>query len=268
MNPTKTLAPILVIISFFFLLALHYWMYSSATQSRTDEITQLRLRVKSIEQVLRDTTGRHPKLEQSTVLLHEKQMETLALELKNVEFNLKKDLALPLSLGIPATLIAFLVFAFSLYKFVYNTAIEEAEAEVRKAFSPPQEQIKRESRIVVVSMEGTEDAALVGLLQQSGFEKVGNARIAPDKPILEQVSWGDYDLVVFNKFSDGAFLTALHTAAPNVVIVWFGGQRLPDDLTQVPSISSATFTSQLYGNLMNLLDYQRSIRSRTPAPRP
>jgi hypothetical protein len=129
------------------------------------------------------------------------------------------------------------------------------EAIVRGA--DEDEKLKKQKKIIVVSntAKGDDTDFLGSFLKQSNFS---TEFIEMDE--YQEIK-KSYDILLINNekgnFTDKKDLL-LADLKPNTLLFFFGqGIRLDDD--QNRHFSSATFRSQLYGNLMSALRYQRLI---------
>jgi len=265
---SKTLSILITVIAFFLLVAIQYGFQEFQYARQEVTLQELDSRVNALEKILPDTSkGTITPLKAATL---EVQIKAVKQQLKETEFNLKSDFGNLLKFGLPVTLIALITFFLSLYKYVYETAIDKAKEQIRKNFRPREEQIKEESKILLLTQPTADDSKMYNFLIKSGFSNIVSKKIEGFKLVDDQdqpLNLGNFDLLFFNnegkKYEESDVLNYINNA-PKAMIFWAKGGFLHDpQLKDNEKISSASFTSQIYGNLLNILDYQRSVRKNT-----
>ncbi|WP_367389031.1 NARF domain-containing protein [Lewinella sp. LCG006] len=251
---SKYFFPVILLLFAAILFFFHTHSLNLALEKETAEVHLLTQRISSLQSSIVDTSIYDKEQLLAIKALHQ-EIKGLHLKIQQVEVNLKRDYGAPLALGIPITFFALIGFGYSLYRFAYNSAIKAAEIEMKKYFTPIEEQIVENSRLLLLTPSGKTDKKLHKLLRNSGFEKI-KLKTVEQKKLPSSLD--DFDVLIFNDFEDTTIIENIVQDYPDKAILYYGTGILKD--TTNPSISSARFLSQVYGNLMNLLKYQRSAR--------
>jgi hypothetical protein len=160
-------------------------------------------------------------------------------------------------IGLPFTVIALLTSIFGAFKWAAAIAKDEAE----KAFNDPDKLLKQDKNILVITPDGDDETWLRQFFQLMGFETPTFKK----KSEIESIKDKRFHLVVLNVRSDMARLPSTHndflvqlTMAKSVF--YFGaGQVSNKPLEDFGKLSFANAKSQLYGNLINALKFQKML---------
>lgn len=266
---TRTLSILITVVSFFILVGIQYCFEEMQYAKQKVAIAELENRVSQLEMIVPDTTkGLIEGIKAETLAV---QIDAVKQQLKATEFNLKSDFGNLLKFGIPATLIAFITFFLSLYKSIYDAAVAKAKEQINKNFRPREVQIKEDSKILVLTKKGVNDK-VSQFLRSAGFLGIASRSVDPisgEEAIDDTLEAATYDLLLFNSQPNASFteqeLIKYSSAAPKAMIFSYKGPHLVDPaLINTGKTSSANFTAQIYGNLINMLDYKRSLTNHQP----
>jgi hypothetical protein len=162
-----------------------------------------------------------------------------------------------IKLGLPATIIALLASIFKAYNWAAQIAKERAEA----AFKDPETILKENAKIMVLTPPGQDESWLQRFFFLMGFSQVTFKRTTD----LEALKNEKCDLVVLNVPDDQSRATSNENDLLNNItigksILYFGpGQVSNEQLDKASKLSFANAKSQLYGNLINALKFQKAL---------
>jgi hypothetical protein len=160
-------------------------------------------------------------------------------------------------LGLPFTAIALLSSLFAAFKWAATIAKEEAE----KVFEDPDKFFKEDKSILVITPDGDDENWLRKFFQLMNFK----APTFKKKSEIETVKDKSFDLVILNAPSDLARQPSAHNALLGQMtmaksVFYFGpGQVSNEALDKFGKLSFANAKSQLYGNLINALKFQKIL---------
>ncbi|GEM_PF-1409545 len=193
--------------------------------------------------------------------------QKLDLKIDRLETSLRSDFVWIQQLGIPLTLIAFVLMFWSVYKAALANALEHAQKAVEQAYLPEEERLKREKKILVLTKAGGDSAFIREFLHQT---KLSGACTIPQENVKTMdantlsvlLNGKSYDLILFNNekiaFEDEE-LKACFDSTGHTTMIFSFSKNIDKKYTEMlasPRVSSANFKSQLYGNLINALKYQ------------
>jgi hypothetical protein len=204
-------------------------------------------------------------------------LQKLDLKIDKTEQSIREDFDWLEKIGLPLTLIGFVLMFWSVYKSALGFALKNAKESINKAYLPDEEIFKRERRILVLTKKGGDSEFVRKFLHQTGFL---SAATIPDnlekldKQTLHQLLDKEtFDLIFFNNekvpFTNAEIKICADDTKPFTMLFSFGNPepeeigkqgKLSDDLVALPRVASANFKSQVYGNLINALKYQKYLR--------
>ncbi len=119
-------------------------------------------------------------------------------------------------------------------------------------------QFKQNKRILILSHSETEDIFLKKFFKELGFLK------ANFKKIDGFVELENHDVLFFNnengKFEQGLIEQLIENSDKNTVFFYFGSIRIKDFGTE-SRVVATNYKTQIYGNLINALKYQKILQS-------
>ncbi|MCW5921260.1 MAG: hypothetical protein KIS77_02880 [Saprospiraceae bacterium] len=204
-------------------------------------------------------------------------MQKLELKIDRVETSIRNDFVLIQKLGIPLTVIAFVLMFWSVYKSALGFALERAKETVDRYYLPDEERFKREKKLLVLTKEGSDSGFIRQMLKDTGFLAAAtipdNVKRLDEDTLYNLLDGGNYDLIFFNNevasdapketpnpFSDDELLLCLDRTSSGTMIFHFGRPNLSQTPMANRRVASAGFKSQIYGNLINALKYQQYLR--------
>ncbi len=186
-----------------------------------------------------------------------------------VEVNNKLDLLLWFSgiLGIGGLLV---VLVFSV-KYANKTAAKQIEIKLEKLFSDEKDkliqliysqneenQLKENKRILILSSKDTDDGFIKSFFKEMGFKKGSFEKISEYKKQKQP-----FDLIFFNnedsKLSQEDIKKYVEESKPNTMFFHFGSVRFSDMDASNNKVAFANLRTQIYGNLINALRFQKFI---------
>lgn len=212
--------------------------------------------------------------------------DTQVLTLKKLEYKIEKvqqdtleEVSWIKKLGIPLTIAGLALLFWSLYKSAYSIALQHAKETVARYYLPDEDRFKLEKKILVLTKEGGDTAFLRKFFNDTGFE---SAVTIPrenlkslDTESLKKVTDGYiFDFVFLNneneslRFSDEEISSCLAGTPSATMIFHFGKPNLLPELMKSQRVASASFKSQIYGNLINALKYQQFLKKDAPKNTP
>ncbi len=242
MKNFKITLSVITIIIVAFLVWLNYSLSRTQLSNVENKLNQLELKADSLK-------------------LKPYEVQKLELKIDKLESELRKDYDLLLRGGIPASLLALLISFYGLYKMAYSFALEEAKKEIEKAYKSEEDLMKSEKEIVVIYKNGVETNDIRRFFHKLNFKNP--QFLAFDK--ITELDTNKTDLVfLINpegtfQFSDIDIDTIIININPFTVVFNFGA-NVGKDIREKKQFSSATMDSQIYGNLINALKYQKVLK--------
>lgn len=218
-------------------------------------------------------------------------LQKIELKIEKTEQSIRSDFVLIQKLGIPLTVIAFVLMFWSVYKSALGFALQNAKEMVDRYYLPDEERFKREKKLLVLTKEGGDSGFMRQLLQDTGFLAAAtipdNVKELDEETLFKILDGNKYDLILLNNekspFTNKEIQVCHDQTAGYTTIFSFGNPAPDEELKQdekdrkqekreskhgqlskvlVTSsrVSSANFKSQLYGNLINALKYQQYLR--------
>ena len=227
--------------------------YHLASKNRA-QLNELSSKIEAIEKARMDTIFKG-KLEAKELSLKIQEAE---LKTKNIETDLRKDYDWLLRFGIPGTILAFFLLFGGIYKTAFEFAKKQAREDVQKVFRSEEELVKKEKKILVLTPKDGDTNFLRKFFIASGFEK-DEFPATQNEGLLTPTS--QHDLILVNNESNSEsfkkIAPLLHS--PSTMVFYFGPPKLDDAFMKDQRVSSAGFKSQIYGNLINALKFQRYL---------
>lgn len=217
-------------------------------------------------------------------------LQKLELKIDRVETSIRNEFVLIQKLGIPLTVIGFALMFWSIYKSALGFALERAKETVDRYYLPDEERFKREKKLLVLTKEGGDSGFMRQLLQDTGFLAAAtipdNVKELDEETLFKILDGNKYDLILLNNekspFTNKEIQVCHDQTAGYTTIFSFGNPapdeelkqdeqdrkqekreskhgQLSKELVTSSRVSSANFKSQLYGNLINALKYQKYL---------
>lgn len=232
-----------------------YFMWANYGQL-PDKVDQLEKEIELIK-VPQDT------LKKNNIL----DLQKLELKIEKVETSIRSDFFIIQKLGIPLTALAFVLMFWSVYKSALGFALQNAKNMIDRYYLPDEERFKREKKLLILTKEGGDSGFMRQLLQDTGFLTAaympGTVRKLDKETLLKILDGERYDLILLNNenipFGDDEIRTC-HDETPNYTMIFSFNKNLPSDVVASQRAASASFKSQIYGNLVNALKYQKYLR--------
>lgn len=201
-------------------------------------------------------------------------IQKLALEIQKLEHKveayddaLRNDFFIITRFGIPATLIGLLGLFWAVYKTSLSFALDEAKKEREKQFKPVEQMLREEKKILILhhpKVAPADQADIQNHFNASKFWNVHHTNFSNEDG-LKNVSWQEYDLIMFNNQSrkDSEHFTEemveevleKYYIRPDAVLFYYNGGNL-EEFRADERFSSANFKSQIVPNILNLLKFQ------------
>lgn len=168
---------------------------------------------------------------------------------------IKNQYDLVMKLGLPATIAALLASIFGAYRWAAEIAKQKAE----EAFKDPETILKEQKRILVLTPDKEGESELwirrfffLLNFRQSVFKKTSE---------LDSLANEQFDLVLVNTPNDATGQKELiGKIFIGKSVFYFGkGKAENENLDKEGRLSYANAKSQLYGNLINALKYQKML---------
>ena len=162
------------------------------------------------------------------------------------------------------TIIGFYVFIGRIVKSKMDSEFQGRRGQLLAIMdaNDSERKLKREKRICLVTSADADTTELVRCLGNFDFNVSPPNKVKEYVPLLEL----DYDILLLYRDKDNYPLTDdlvklyADNSLPNSVVFLFGNEK-PFDLGEIRKrASSATFWTQLYGNLLSAMKYQQIIR--------
>jgi len=185
-----------------------------------------------------------------------KMDEVKLLISKSVE-EVKDQYDVFLKIGLPFTIAALFASIFGAYRWAADMGKQKAE----EAFKDPETLLKDSKRILVLTPDGENEAFLHSFFQLMGFNTPTFKRTSE----IESIKSQHFDLAVLNVPSDAPrIVSAKNDLIEEITmaksIFYFGlGQVSNTKLDQDGRLSYANAKSQLYGNLINAMKFQKML---------
>lgn len=201
-------------------------------------------------------------------------LEKLEFKIEKTEIELRRDFNFIFQIGFPLTFLGLFGLFYSVYKASYGIALKQAQDEIGKAYKPEEDLFKTEKRLLVLTKTGSDSNFIRKWLNDVGFLWASTVKsevelITEDNfsTILEN---NKFDLIFFNNeqsnngtvnsFSNEEIELILNKTPSNTMVFNFGKPNLSHGLTANQRVASAGFKSQIYGNLINALKYQKYLK--------
>jgi len=194
-------------------------------------------------------------------------LQKLEHKIDRVETAIRSDFTLIQELGLPLTVLAFVLMFWSVYKSALGFALQNAKEAVDRYYLSDEERFKREKKLLVLTKEGGDSGFMRQLLQDTDFLAAttipGNVKKLDEETLTKILDGDKYDLILLNNeraaFEDDEIRTC-HSKTPDYTMIFSFNKNLPTDIVASQRAASANFKSQLYGNLVNALKYQQYLR--------
>lgn len=175
---------------------------------------------------------------------------------KQVE-EVKNQYTVAMVIGLPATIAALLASIF----LAYEMAAKMARERVEEAFKDPEALLKEKKRILVITPEKGDATWLNQFFLRMGFAQPTYVQV--DK--LSTLKNKHFDLAIFNNLhSNPVTLSVVEDTLKDfkgAISVFYFGQGVVkiQKLEENGMLSYAGTKSQLYGNLINALKFQKML---------
>jgi len=218
-------------------------------------------------QTLRDSvislqkTVHNLKNEHDSLRLSEINAKQLELRIEKNDFELRRDYNWLISHGFTfglAGLVALFVVLYSAYQAITRWAIKQAEEKIRQHFEHEDNILKREKKILVLTPEKQSIAFIKQFFREMHFRM-------PDFELIGKadLKFNDFQLIFINDEEDIINNEQIHIILRDiggtVSVFYFGGLQLQQDIKSKKQFSSCQFKSQIYGNLLNALRFQKLL---------
>ena len=243
----------LIIGAFVVFFCAMFWFEHSNWNESKIELMQLKEDVETLKQTL----NQNPMIDSLGLQKFEIKLNKLTQKVQVNDGKLRNDFYWLIKFGLPASFLALITFFIGIYKTTYKWALESAKEEIKKDLMNDSIYVKKYSKVLILHKIGTDSSKIVTLLSNHGFqEKILKVY---DEKFSE--SLGKYDAIVFDcsikDFQKEEVNNVFKTPEFKGVILKLKGGFVDDELKNSDRFSSATMTSQLYPNLINLLIYQK-----------
>lgn len=185
-----------------------------------------------------------------------KMDEVKILITKTVE-EVKEQYELAIKLGLPLTIAALLASIFGAYRWASEIAKEEAQL----AFKDPETLLKENKKILVLTPDGESVDFLYSFFQLMGFKTPTYKTVSE----IDSVKSQHFDLAILNVPNDEVRKISTQNSLIEKIsmaksVLYFGlGQVSNTRLEEEGRLSFANAKSQLYGNLVNALKFQKML---------
>lgn len=220
-------------------------------------------------------------------------LQKLEFKIERIETGIRSDFFLLQKLGLPVTVIAFALMFYSIYKSALGFALENAKKAVDKAYLSDEDIFKREKKILILTKTGGDTTFLREFVYNTGFFEAvtfpkDNLESLDGEILMHATGGRRYDMIIFNnehmkmksipknsteedkakiegdnealKKQLNNDLTICLTKTPEpTMIFYFGPPYISPDLMSNQRVASASFKSQVYGNLINALKHQKYL---------
>ena len=244
--------------------------------SAQSENEKMAFRIKQLELEIENLKQKLTLKEQSLKNEYDKKMGEIT---KDVNSEILKLNTRETKLENVLWIISFLgvVSFFGTWKWVSNSAKKLAEKKYNEFFEKAKTDLlvlvdkknetlnfKANKAILVLSAPGGDNRFLQNFFLKNGFKTPEFKTL----PVADDFDYAKYDLVLFNnddhihdKIDLAEIVRTAKRFPDEIVCFYFGSGRLTVDSTK---LASANFRSQLYGNLLNALQYQDTcFKART-----
>ena len=178
------------------------------------------------------------------------KIEALRNTIVKTDAELRKDFSTLLNFGLPATIVAILLFVFGIYKFVADE-IDKGREKIIAETKSEEARLRDSVRIAFMPMNSTFcQSTLISL----GFTNV--------KPIeIDRITKNDNFDIYFIDNESKVFDTKddeiknLLNQIPDKSMIFLLGKNMQG--IDIKRFCSASFRSQVYGNLISLARYQK-----------
>lgn len=185
------------------------------------------------------------------------KLEEIKILIAKSEESVKDQARLLIWIGLPGTIIALLAAIFAAFKWAAEFAKDEAKA----AFKDPDSMLKEGKSILVITPNGSDASWLAGFFQKMDF----NPPTFKLTSQIDDLAGEKYDIAILNAPDDPPKQTSPHndlirkmTMAKSVF--YFGPGFVNNaQLDNLGKLSFANAKSQLYGNLINALKFQKVL---------
>jgi hypothetical protein len=236
------------------------WLFVVATTFAVGGLTGFYI----VRQYYSDLDSRLLMLEiQNTANLksgQEIKMEEVKVWIAKSEENTKKEYDIFLKFGLPLTISALLTSIFGAYRWAAEIAKEKAE----EAFKDPETLLKENKKILVLTPNGQSVEFLYSFFQIMKFQTP--KYVSYNKPEdLDSLKSQYFDLIVLNVPDDVSGMDSqentniAHLTMGKSVFYFGPGKAKNPQLESTGKLSFANAKSQLYGNLINALKFQKML---------
>ncbi len=165
----------------------------------------------------------------------------------------------------PLSITALLLLFWAVYKVALNFAVEEAKKDVARSYMNEETLFLNEKKILVLTKEGGSTEFVQRFFNKSNFK---NHKIEPPSATLPDSPDNKYDMFFINNenedqdftFDEGEIKKFMDKCKAGKIIFNFGKHVSDVSITKNERFTSATFRSQLLGNLMNAFRYQKVLK--------
>ena len=241
-------------------------LWQAELHAESVNFSDLKERVDKIEVAAKQQKNDYENLKKQVTVdvgLHKKEIE---IELKGFkqEYGVLKKVTVIFGVS---SILGLLLLWFGMWRFIDKSRKEMIEKklqdkqelllnviEVRDSDS----RLRKKKRIVVVSSGEKNQNLLRDLLVTSGFEKVEYVEIGELKTDVKA------DLTIVNDDGNGfgddeQTVRDVIESMPTKMVFYFGPKRIKFEEINEKKMASASFPSQVYGNLMSAMHYQDAL---------
>lgn len=257
---------LIFIFSGFIVLAAFPWgMEYLISRPYEERIVNLESYLKPLESFTFDSVGKHDLAIAELKL----SVQALKQEVSQRDYAIRSTYYPLLTWGLPLTLLGLFAFGYSIYGYAIEEAKKRAAEEIDRRYVDPEKLLLNKQKVTVLAYGG------------KGLNEVGNLLQRLEIPVYELkagiTSDDEFDKLTFadeareniyllyneskdNSFSTSVIDTLLKKTDNKAMVFWYGsGSNLTPEQTANPRVSSARFASQVYANLLNLLQVQRRL---------
>lgn len=186
----------------------------------------------------------------------EVRMDEVKILIAKSEESIKDQARLLTWIGLPGTIIALLTAIFGAFKW----AAEIAKEKAMEVFKDPETLLKESKKILILTPQSDDETWIRKFIfafgfSQATFDKIENLNNHPEK---------NYDIVLINTPDDESGNTGIIADCVSKQlgksVFYFGkGKATNELLDKEGRLSFANAKSQLYGNLINALKFQKML---------
>jgi hypothetical protein len=185
------------------------------------------------------------------------KMDELKVYVDKQTGTIKDQFDLAMRIGLPGTIIALLASIF----LAYNWAAEIAKAKAEEAFKDPETLIKENRSILVLTPDNESVEFLYSFFQTMGFKTPTFKKLTE----IESLKGQYFDLAILNvpedlPLTDSRYNDNITHMTMAKSVFYFGKGRVKNTkFDDEGRLSFANAKSQLYGNLINALKFQKML---------